>query len=101
MNPADTNIKAKLPIFLEDNPRATMSVQEYNQLKATMSPSNFKFKIGDTVTTGDSGDYIITDIQFKVFEEEADGHLKYGFDLALVGTPFAYNAEVLVYLKMK
>lgn len=95
----ETNIKSRLQIFIEGQNRPTISVQEFNQLKATMQTARFEYEVGKTIATQDDGDYEIYDIKFRVFQEESSAHMEFGVDTSLQGNPQPYNSEIEVYIR--
>jgi hypothetical protein len=97
MNPEEVNIKARFQIFNKGVSKPFMTVYEYNQIKASLSNSSNRLKIGDIVPT-DNGPYIVNDIFLEVKEEEIPDS-DFGIEMALVGTRLPYNFEICVIIE--
>lgn len=94
----ETNIKSRVQLIAEGSRDPSMTVYEYNQLKAMLLTSNHNLKVGDTIATEDDGDYKVVDIRIEVLDEEVPNP-EVGFEMALVGTRFEYNFEIQLIVK--
>lgn len=89
----EENIKTRVRIYFDGTEKPSMSIQEFNQLKATLQPYDNQFKIGDTIEV-EGNNFVLKSISTEVLMETIDMHLKVGFEMARVGNPMPYNFEI-------
>jgi len=94
----EENIKARVRIYFNGASKPSMSIQEFNQLKATLQPNGGKLKIGDSITA-DGEVFKLKSISTEVLDETMDLHIGVGVEMARVGTAFPYNFEIEYYFE--
>ena len=95
----ETNIKTRVRFYFTNHEKPNISVQEYNQLKSTMSTNALNLSVGDIVKTQDEEDFKLTNIKIQVLEQEVNEHLNYGLEKTRLGIPLPYNFEVEVFFQ--